>query len=246
MSEIESDKPVEADGVLHDKPYYGVLQNYLDTEKGRYYFVRQDSGGSRAAKYNHPFFEPYMNDSDTVLDFGCGSGYLLSLVPGRAKVGIDINPAARASAAAKGIEVYSALSELSGRKFSRIITSHALEHVPNPYIALCTMKDFLHQKGLFLWLSPMDDWHNHHQREWRPNDFDMHLYAWTPLTIGNLLTAAGYHVLSVETVTHAIPPKIGDSIWRVSPQLFHYAARLWATITNRRQLLAIAELPTEK
>lgn len=197
--------------------------------------------GLRAGMWNKFIFEPYVGPEDDVLDFGCGGGYLLRVLSPQTAVGVEINPVARETAANLGIEVYATLDEVKGRAFSRVVTSHALEHVPSPYQALVELRPLIRVNGLLIWLSPMDDWRAKAQREWRSGDRDMHLCTWTPLLMGNLLTAAGYHPKSISLVTHAWPPGIvRDRLWQISPAAFHMASRLWAILRKRRQILAVA------
>lgn len=217
-----------------------AAKHYLG-EEGKRYFQQQDSSGQLAATYNRHFFAPYLRPQDELLDFGCGGGHLLRTLNVTRKVGVDINPIALASAKEKGVETFNTLEALTGQTFSRIITSHALEHVPNPYQILGQLRSLLQKEGLLVWLSPMDSWHNRHQRQWKPNDFDHHLYAWTPLTIGNLVQATGYQVVEVRTITHAFPPRMGDKLWQTSPKLFHAVAAVWAAVINKRQILVVAK-----
>jgi glycosyltransferase involved in cell wall biosynthesis len=48
---------------------------------------------------NLHIWKPYILSSDDVLDFGCGSGGLLSVLECKSRVGVDINPVARLAAA---------------------------------------------------------------------------------------------------------------------------------------------------
>jgi SAM-dependent methyltransferase len=221
-------------------PAYGAASKYLGDE-GELYFQRQSSAGIQAAEFNKFIFAPYVSEQDDILEFGCGGGYLLHILNARSKIGVDINPAARAEAARLGLTTYGTLDEIENKSFSRIITSHALEHVPNPFEALVRLKSVLRPDGLLLWLSPMDDWRLKHHREWKPDDPDMHLYAWTPLLIGNLLNTAGYIPKSISILTHAFPPlAISKRLWRLNPSLFHSAAFACAFIRKQRQIVAIA------
>ncbi len=227
-------------GPQPDHPPYGVVDRYLG-ERGRDYFEPQREIGLRAGEWNRFIFEPHVSTEDEVLDFGCGGGYVLATLRPRVAVGIEINPTARAVAARLGIEVHATLAEVAGRRFTRIVTSHALEHVPSPHQALTALRELLQPGGRLIWLSPMDDWRTSAQRRWRPADPDVHIYAWTPLSMGNLLAAAGFDVRSVRVLTHAWPPSpLREPLWRLSPAAFHAAARVWAVLRRRRQLLAVA------
>jgi SAM-dependent methyltransferase len=219
---------------------FGAVARYFG-DQGEKYFQWQRTVGRLSAEFNGFIFKPYLNEQDDVLEFGCGGGYLLNRLNARTKVGVDINPAARAEAKSLGLEVYNSLDDIGNQRFSRIVTSHALEHVAEPYEALVRLRRFLKSDGLLLWLSPMDDWRKKNQRRWKPDDIDMHLYAWTPLLMGNLLDAAGYKPQSVSIVTHAFPPlAISERLWNISPRLFHAAAHVWAIAARQRQILAVA------
>lgn len=221
-------------------PKYGAASKYLG-EEGVLYFQQQNAAGLLASKYNEFIFRPYVGEGDDVLDFGCGGGHLLNVLNPRKKVGVEINPAARAQAAKSGISVYASLDEVQGQTFSRIVTSHALEHVPSPYEALVQLRELLRPDGLLVWLSPMEDWHAKHQQRWNPDDADLHLYTWTPLLLGNLLKVAGYKPASVSVLVHACPPAlISEPLWNLGPPLFHLAARMWAVLRRQRQIVAVA------
>jgi len=154
---------------------------------------------------------------------------------------VDVNPVARKAAAELGIEVHTSLSELRGWKFSKIVSSHALEHVPSPYRSLSQMRRLLRSDGKLLLLVPMADWRSHNEKRYRTGNTDMHLCAWTPQTLGNLLVTSDYAIESIKIITHAFPPRGTDRLlWRISPSLFHSVAWLTAIIQKRRQLFAVA------
>lgn len=221
-------------------PLYGALDHYTGVKGERYYAIQARSAAQNA-KFNAFVFRSYIHEADAVLDFGCGGGFLLDILAARIKIGVELNPVAREQALTLGIATYSTLSEVKGQSFTRIVTSHALEHVPSPYQALVEMRDVLEPGGLLLWLSPMDDWRAKQNRRWHDNNHDMHLYTWTPQLMGNLLVAAGYCPRSIKVVTHAGPPRLGKYLWDIHPTLFHIAARFTAVFLKRRQLFAVAE-----
>jgi len=228
----------------HTAPSYGLVNRYVGPE-GEQYFQRQSQGGFLGAKFNEFIFRPYINADDDLLEFGCGGGFMLYTLPARKKVGVEINPAARSHAERLGLLMFSTLDEIHGETFSRIITSHTLEHVPNPAQALIKMRQLLRPDGLLIWLSPVDDWRSRRQRQWSSNDPDMHLYTWTPLLIGNLLKSAGYTPRNIRMLTHAFPPLgVGTMLWKINPSLFHVAARFWAVLRRQRQVVAVAS-PSE-
>ena len=89
-----------------------------------------------------------------VLDMGCGSGALLSLLPERfSRYGIEIGFEARAMAAAHGVElVGSNLADLNSleQSFDAIVASDVLEHFPNPAVFIESVMRRLRPGGLFV------------------------------------------------------------------------------------------------
>ncbi|GJG86967.1 hypothetical protein tb265_21480 [Gemmatimonadetes bacterium T265] len=208
--------------------------------RGEDYFARQAAAGTRAASMNMFVWAPYVGPSDAVVEFGCGAGDLLAVLPGARKAGVEINPAAVARARARGLDVHESLTTLPSAAFSRAVSSHALEHVDSPAAVLRELRRVLRADGELLLLLPLDDWREGGQRRFRPGDFDMHLYAWTPLTLGNLLVAAGFAPREVRVIDHAWPPRVAERLWRASPGLFHLGARLTSVLMKKRQLFARA------
>ncbi len=137
----------------------------------------------------------HVTPHDDVLDFGCGSGGLLqalSAAPGAARIGVDINPFARDAASRLGIQVHADLDTLRGRHFTKIISSHALEHVEDPVPVLTCLRELLSPGGRLLLMLPLGDWRASGERRYRPDDEDRHLFSWTPQTLGNLLSVSGF------------------------------------------------------
>lgn len=186
-------------------PEYGVSAHYLD-QSGVKYFRDQKKVGELSAKWNLHFWLSKINKNDSVLDFGCGGGYLLAAIPARRKVGVEINPAAKQEATSKGLEIYTSLDNVPNEQFSRVISSHALEHIPNPLIALHSMRRLLDPNGKLVLLLPLDDWRPEHQRNFHFGDPVFHLYNWTPQNIGNLLIEAGYYPEIVKVITDTMSP----------------------------------------
>lgn len=189
---------------FHD---YGMSKHYLGSKGGRY-FEMQKIGGMVYAQWNMPFWRNYISEGDSVLDFGCGGGYLLSALPAQKKVGVEINPAAREEGGTRGLEVYSTLDEIpSEYRFTRVISNHALEHLTSPFVALRMLKDLLTPDGQLLLLLPLDDWRSKGHIHFRPNNDDQHFYNWTPQNLGNLLVESGFKPIVIKVITDAMPPR---------------------------------------
>lgn len=227
-------------GTEQKNPGYGVISHYLG-DRGRKYFAWQGEDGLTQALYNKHLWQPYISVTDDVLDFGCGGGFLLKILDAKRKAGVEVNPHARESARQLGIETYGSVEEVAGT-FDKVISSHALEHVPHPRQAVLELKERLtDEDSRLLLLLPLDDWRARMNRHYRPNDAHMHLQTWTPQLLGNLLSSCGLRVDEVRVINHAWPPK-RQLLWRLSPALFHAAALGWSVYNKQRQLFAIAGL----
>lgn len=170
-------------------------------------------------------FAPHIKSDDAVLDFGCGGGYVLSGLDCARRIGVEINPAARAEARHNGIEVYSTTAEVK-TMVDVVISDHALEHALNPLGELRALYSVLKPRGTAVILIPCETirW------KYRPNDTNKHLFSWGPMTLGNLLTEAGFHVLDVHPTFHRKPPK-ALLMDRLLPRpLFQLAGRVWAHV----------------
>ena len=68
------------------------IENYYDKE---YFDLYQKEIGEFGGMANLFKFKKYINDNDTVLDFGCGGGFVLKNLNCKEKIGIDLNSVAR-------------------------------------------------------------------------------------------------------------------------------------------------------
>src|SRR5687768_999919 len=80
--------------------------------------------GGMANKFK---FQDEIKETDTVLDFGCGGGFLLKNISCRHKVGIEINEVARKNCSALGIECYDSLDHIKDESIDVVISNHCLE-----------------------------------------------------------------------------------------------------------------------
>ena len=228
-------------GIVQPRASYGAMDHYLG-EKGAAYFGWQGQPGILQGLWNRHLWQPHIRDTDDVLDFGCGGGFLLHVLDARAKVGVEINPHAAESARHLGVTTFATVAEVPDR-FDRVITSHALEHIPHPRQALIELRDKLRDdESRLLILLPLDDWRNRANRRYQATDRNQHLHAWTPQTLGNLLATCDLEVLEVRVVREAWPPG-RTMLWKLSPLVYRIAAMVWAVATRSYQLFAVCRRP---
>jgi SAM-dependent methyltransferase len=216
-----------------------VTSAHYFNEVGNQYFEWQDRFGSRSGQINARKFKDFILDSDFVLDFGCGGGFLLDSLVAKKKMGIEINPIAVNSAKQKGIEVYSDLSSVKDNSVDKVISNHALEHVSHPIFELSEIRRVLRPGGKLILCVPIDDYRR--QRKFKESEINNHLQTWTPQLIGNCLVEAGfqYEKINVRILIHSWFPGT-KYLWK-REQLFNLLCTLWAIVRfNGRQILCVA------
>jgi SAM-dependent methyltransferase len=220
---------------MHAK--YGQSSHY-DATSGEAYFAYQNQHGPITGQLNAWKFEKYIKPTDSVLDFGCGGGWLLRELQASTKFGVEPNPVARECCKRIGINASPTVDELPvNLSFDIIISHHALEHVPYPIEALRALRTKLKPGGCLVFVLPIDDWRV--QRDYTGMDIDHHLHTWSPRLFANTLSEAGFQPEKISILTDAWPPKVHFFI-RLPKALFKVACYLCSVLLRRRQLLAIA------
>lgn len=217
-----------------------VGQHYKDAA-GAAYFGWQKSVGEIGGILNVRKFEKYISSSDTVVDFGCGTGALLSRLEAKSRVGIEPNEHARRDTRARGIDCVESPSEIADAFADVVISNHALEHTLNPYGELHQLLRILKPGARIVIYVPLDDFRNQPKPE---HDQNHHVYTWTPLLLRNLMTEVGFVVDSSEVVTHAWPPATRLFVWLPAP-VFDLVARVWSVGRRRRQVTVVALRPID-
>jgi SAM-dependent methyltransferase len=182
-------------------------------------------------------FADFVRPTDTILDFGCSSGELPASLEAAHRIGIEVNPTTRSEAIRAGLIVFESLSSVADRSVDVAITNHVLEHVLSPYEALRSLRRVLRSTARLVVCVPADDWRT--AQSWRPDDPNHHLFAWTPLALGNLLMEAGFDPIFVRMRHRAWPPGYLQ-LHRLPGPLWNLACLVWAVVRRRREILALA------
>lgn len=215
---------------------------YLGVE-GEEYFRWQRTLGSVGAVIDAKTFQKHINQSDCVLDFGCGGGFTLKNLSCGRRLGVEINPAARLVANENGVECFPDLSEVPSGIADVVISNHAIEHVPSPLAVLTDLKRVLKPNGTLVVKLPIDDWRA--QRRFDPNDINCHLYTWTPQLLFNCLKVSGFDKDSIEikVLTNAWFPGFGKAYELLPGFIFDAGCTAFAILKKRRQLIATVRCP---
>jgi 2-polyprenyl-3-methyl-5-hydroxy-6-metoxy-1,4-benzoquinol methylase len=150
-------------------------------------------------------FEKHIKEQDTVLDFGCGGGFLLEQINCKNKIGFDVNDKALERARDHGLNVTNDFSSIEDESVDIVISNHALEHVPDPLPTLQDIYKKVKKGGMLVIVVPCEQY-NRDGFFYDPNDKNQHLYSWCPQSLGNLVRLANFKVLSSDVLLHTWTP----------------------------------------
>lgn len=202
------------------------------------YFAWQAPMGEFGGWANLTKFNDYISESDHVLDFGCGGGYLLKTIQCQKKVGVEINPNAAAIAKKNGVEIYLRVEDLPDDYVDVIISDNALEHTLNPLQELKALYRKLRKGGKIIVVVPCESI----SYTYKPNDINHHLYSWSPMCLGNLFTEAGYSLIESKPYIHKWPPNYQLIAKYGGRGLFEILCRIYGRIDRSWfQVKAVAE-----
>ena len=181
------------------------------------YYEWQRMQGMVSGKLEKFKFEEHIKEFDTVLDFGCGGGFILSAFDNIEKLGFEINKSAWDDCEKNGVKVTDDFNNIDDESVDVIISNHALEHVHDPLEHLKQLCKKLKTGGTFVLVLPLEQNHET-QFHYSENDINQHLYTWCPMSIGNLCKLAGFKVISSNTIEHQFCP---DYLQNYSQEGFH-------------------------
>lgn len=211
------------------------------TSKNHYneeYFQWQSKVGKFGAQANKVKFNKVITPNSKVLDFGCGGGFFLSLFENIEKHGVEINPHARSIAEKNKIKVFKSSSEIPNEYYDIVISNNALEHTDNPLLELKELYRGLKKEGKICIIVPLDSINYKFEKD----DKDFHLYSWSPMNLGNILTAAGFEVIESKPFIHKWFPFHMYFKKIMSWKLFHIFCFIYGRINKKWvQVRAIAK-----
>lgn len=210
-----------------------VANHYIGPHGAQYSSVQVRTGNVLAATMARTF-QPHIAASDVVLDFGCGGGALLSNLICARRLGVEPLHESAVLARSRGVDVTASIEEVQGEPIDVVISYHALEHCTEPFTELTHILHVLKRRGRLVLVVPIQDWRV--ERRAKPDDVNHHLFAWTPLLMGNLLSEVGFAEVQCSVISQHWDPRFVGLPW----PLFRLASVAEAIILKRRQLLAIA------
>lgn len=132
------------------------------------------------------FVERGIDPDAAVLDFGCGLGQVSAGLP-RATLH-DLSSFAMDFLERTGRKVVRSADAIPHGTFDVVLSSHSLEHVPEPALLLSRFREFVRPEGRLVLVLPIEV----RRSPSLAADNDRHLYCWTFQAITNLLAYCGW------------------------------------------------------
>lgn len=223
------------------------LENPLLTNKKFYdekYWAYQEGLGAFGGKAEAFKFRELIRETDTLIDYGGGGGFLLNNLRADRKILIEPNPHARKVAREKfSLETYAMVEDTPQTlRADIIITNHCLEHVPNPLEELTKLRQMLKPGGKLCIVVPVDAALG---APYNKNDINHHIYTWNALLLGNLVTDAGFEIIQSEEISYQWPPDF-EGIWnRLGEDGFLKVAHEYALKNNNKQVRLLATVRSD-
>jgi len=205
-----------------------IITNHYDD----FYFSNfQKEIGEFAGKESVFMFNDSISESDTVLDFGCGGGFLLQHISCKNKIGIELNAVARQFCnEVNQIICFESLRDIENESVDVVISNHCLEHVTSPYEIITELYKKLKPGGKIVIVVPVESY----KYKWVPNDINNHLYSFSPMNIGNLLQGANFKKIQTNHILHKWPPNYKKIYSVFGSKIFHLIAWIYGTYFNKK------------
>jgi SAM-dependent methyltransferase len=195
-------------GSVGDSEKIGKISKYLRTIRLKHRLQRPSISGFLLEKIfgvpdlPGPFGTLRVDPEAKILDYGCGSGYLLSRLAAKGYKNLTgADPFIPSSARyLNGVVIHKAtISELDG-VYDFIMLNHSFEHLPNPREILKALKERLAADGRLLLRIPTVSsfaW-KQYRENWVQLDAPRHFYLHSLDSIQRLTTEAGLTVESIK------------------------------------------------
>jgi SAM-dependent methyltransferase len=199
--------------------------HYNSTEVN--YFAWQSNIGEFGGWANVTKFTPFIRPDFSVLDFGCGGGYLLEHLQCKQRRGIEVSSRAREETRRRNIDVVGSVEEIPDGWADIIISNSALEHCLHPLKELQALLPKLRVGGRAIFVVPCEPVYY----RWKPGDINHHLYSWSPMALGNLFSEAGFDVEECKAYVHVWPPRLSRQLAKLGGRtIFDIACRAYGLL----------------
>ncbi len=173
-----------------------IRQRYSG-EKGRQYHQTKrsipDAAYSWIARLRAAKIQPYINETDTVLEYGVGTGWNLAELDCGRKLGFDLSEHLEPELRSHGIEFVKDIKNIGEASVDVVVCHHMLEHTDNPPEILKEIRRLLRKNGKLLLFVPFEK--ERRYRQFNPDEPNHHLYSWNVQTLSNLVSDIGFNIL---------------------------------------------------
>lgn len=188
-------------------------------------------------------FQPRIQPSDVVFEYGVGSGWNLGRLRCQRRLGFDCATFLAEGVAALGIEFIAETGLIANSLADVVLCHHTLEHLLAPTEALHEIFRILRPGGKLILHVPWE-------RERRYAQFDSrepnhHLYTWNGQALGNLLGVTGFEVREIRTRRYGYDRFAANTAkkLRLGEPGFRLLRRLLIGLRPLREVEAIAQKP---
>lgn len=242
-NEADANRQVNAVGLWHFRKQPRLSTQNPGENSQHYddaYFQWQVGMGRMGSQIDSFKFIDEIPANAAIADIGCGSGYMLDALPASKKLGVEINPAARAFASKLGINTVAEIAEIPDQSQDVVISHHALEHMPHPFTVAQEILRILKPGGRCVIVVPCEGPETAYQEE----DINQHLYTWHPAGLGNLFKLAGFRILSCQAFQHQWPDDYERAFATVNWEEFHRNCIATARSNHNFQIHLVASKPS--
>jgi SAM-dependent methyltransferase len=214
-----------------------MLEYYTDEETHGYFSRRARSRDLRVQRIRASILSPHIHSQAKVADFGCGTGAILANVACAERWGVEVSPPAVKEAERLGLRIVPSVLDLPENYMDVVISHHSLEHVSDPHATLLGAWRALKVEGVILVILPAESPLDKRHAKYNPSDTNRHMYSWTPLSIGHLLSCSGFSVTSCEICAAGFTRY--TLFLSPLPAVFRLCNRLVACALGRYDIIAI-------
>ena len=172
-----------------------IRQRYSG-EKGKQYHQTKrsvpDAAYTWIARLRAAKIQPFINKTDTVLEYGVGTGWNLAELDCERKLGFDLSEHLEPVVRSHGIEFVKDIKNIDEASVDVVICHHMLEHTGNPPEIIKEIKRILRENGKLLLFVPFEK--ERRYRHFNPDEPNHHLYSWNVQTMGNLVSDIGFTI----------------------------------------------------
>lgn len=196
----------------------------------KYFKGYQKKIGELGGVLNKFKFQKHISKTDSVLDFGCGGGFLLNNIQCKEKIGVEINDIGRNYCNKNfDFKCYKFLDEIPDNSIDVVISNNCLEHVSNPDELIGELYTKLKIGGKIVLCVPLDS----PKMKFLENDIDFHLYSFSPMNLGNLLINNKFEVILSKPLFYKWLPKPHISYKIFGFRIFHLLCYIYGRINTK-------------